>query len=190
MRILFVCLLSVVASTAVVGCAHGVKPADRAPQSVDSKAVAEIVSKSGSRVSGWVSFEKVAGGTLVRAEVKGLKAGGEHGFHVHEFGDCSAADAGSAGSHFNPTQKPHGGSAGDMRHTGDLENLKADKKGVAKYERTFAEGTLPVTMITGRSVLVHEKIDDLKTQPSGDSGKRIGCGVIGVGKVMATEAAK
>lgn len=167
-----------------VGCAHGSRSADRVPQSTDSKAVSSVEARSGSRVSGVVNFEKTAAGTVVRAEVKGLKPGSEHGFHIHEFGDCTAKDAASAGSHFNPTQKPHGGVSGEMRHVGDLENLVADKKGVAKYERTFPEGHLPVGLIVGRAVVVHEKIDDLKTQPSGDSGMRIGCGVIGVAKSL------
>lgn len=143
-----------------------------------TKATAQLQSKSASKVQGKVTFEQVSGGTLVRADVKGLKPGGTHGFHVHEKGDCSAANADSAGDHFNPTQKPHGSSTGDMRHTGDLENLVADKKGVAKYERTLAAGSLPMSSLIGRAVVVHEKTDDLKTQPSGDSGIRIGCGVI------------
>ena len=178
MRILLLCLF-------VVGCAHGAKSADRMPQSTDSRSIAQMEARSGSRVSGVVSFEKTAAGTMVRAEIKGLKPGSEHGFHIHEYGDCTAVDAASAGSHFNPMQKPHGGVAGDMRHVGDLENLVADKKGVAKYERTFAAGDLPVDAISGRSVVVHEKADDLKTQPSGDSGKRIGCGVIGIAKSIS-----
>lgn len=176
MRILLLCLF-------IVGCAHGVKSAERMPQSTDSKNIAQMEARSGSRVSGVVNFEKTAAGTVVRAEIKGLKPGSEHGFHIHEYGDCTAVDAASAGSHFNPMQKPHGGVTGD-RHIGDLENLVADKKGVAKYERTFPENSLPVNSIVGRSVVVHEKIDDLKTQPSGDSGKRIGCGVIGVAKSL------
>lgn len=143
-----------------------------------TKATAQLQSKSDSKVQGSVIFEKVSAGTLVRAEVKGLKPGGTHGFHVHEKGDCSAKDAASAGDHFNPTKEPHGGATAEHRHLGDLENLVADKNGLAKYERTFPEAELSVASLTGRSVVVHEKADDLKTQPSGDSGARIGCGVI------------
>lgn len=142
------------------------------------KASADVQSKSGSKVQGTVTFEEVSGGTLVKADVKGLKPGSTHGFHVHEKGDCSAADAKSAGDHFNPGEKPHGGVSGTQRHTGDLENLVADKNGEAKYERTLPKGSLPVASLAGRSVVVHEKMDDLKSQPAGDSGARIGCGVI------------
>lgn len=177
MRILFFCLF-------LVGCAHGGSNPGRMPQSTDTKSVVAVEARNGSRVSGVVNFEMTAAGVVVRAEVKGLKPGSEHGFHIHEFGDCTAVDASSAGSHFNPMQKPHGGVAGDMRHVGDLENLVADKKGVAKYERTFSEASLPFSQITGRAVVVHEKIDDLKSQPAGDAGKRIGCGVIGIAKAI------
>lgn len=139
---------------------------------------AEIQSKSNSAVKGKVTFEPAKGGsTLVKAEVSGLTPNSSHGFHVHEHGDCSAANADSAGDHYNPAKKAHGGASGE-RHKGDLENLVADANGVAKYERTFAKGTLPVPGLRGRSVVVHEKPDDLSSQPAGDSGARIGCGVI------------
>lgn len=143
-----------------------------------TKASTQLQSKSGSKVNGRVSFEKVSAGTLVRAEVKGLKPESTHGFHVHDKGDCSAQDAASAGDHFNPTKQAHGRATGEHRHMGDLENLVADKNGMAKYERTFPASDLSVASLVGRSVVVHEKADDLKTQPSGDSGARIGCGVI------------
>lgn len=140
-------------------------------------ATAKLESKSGSSLEGKVTFEKVDAGTLVRAEVSGLKPG-KHGFHIHEHGDCSSGDAKSAGDHFSTVKKPHGSASGDSRHTGDLENLVADDKGNAKYERRFSENALPFASVIGKAVVVHEKTDDLKTQPSGDSGGRIGCGVI------------
>jgi len=172
-------------TTLTLACASKPKTAERSPQSLDSKATAEVQAKSGSRVAGSVTFEKTAAGTLMKVDIKGLKANGTHGFHIHEYGDCSATDAGSAGSHYNPSQKPHGGMTGDMRHIGDLENLTADSKGIAKFEKTIPEASLPVSNLVGRAVVVHEKADDLKTQPSGDSGKRIGCGVIGIAKVTS-----
>lgn len=178
-------ILIAIAATLATACASKHKAPERTPQSVDSKATAEVQSKSGSRATGTVTFEKTAEGTLMKVDIKGLKPGGTHGFHIHEYGDCSAADAGTAGSHYNPSQKPHGGMTGDMRHIGDLENLTADKKGIAKFEKTIPEGSLPVANLVGRAVVVHEKADDLKTQPSGDSGKRIACGVIGIAKVTS-----
>jgi Cu-Zn family superoxide dismutase len=104
---------------------------------------------------------------------------GPHGFHIHEKGDCSAADASSAGGHFNPTGKPHGGPDSDARHAGDFGNIEADATGNARYSRTFSDLTLDgESSIIGKAIIVHQKADDLKTQPSGDAGGRIGCGVI------------
>ena len=143
-----------------------------------TKVTAELQPKSGSSVKGKVTFENVKDGTLVKADVSGLEPSSTHGFHVHEHGNCTAANADSAGDHYNPKNKVHGGATGEHRHKGDLENLLADANGVAKYERTFAKGTLPVASLRGRSVVVHEKPDDLNSQPSGDSGARISCGVI------------
>jgi Cu-Zn family superoxide dismutase len=104
-----------------------------------------------------------------------------HGFHIHEKGDCSAPDASSAGSHFNPGSKPHGGPSGGDRHGGDLGNLSADNYGTATVKLnvegiSVAQGA--PNSIVGRALIVHADADDLKTQPTGNSGKRIACGVI------------
>ena len=103
--------------------------------------------------------------------------------HIHEFGDCSAADATSAGGHFNPGKHPHAGPDMPMRHEGDLGNLTADAAGKAHYERVDKDLKLTGDdSIIGRSVIVHEKVDDLKTQPTGNAGARVACGVVGVAK--------
>ncbi|MDQ3337531.1 MAG: superoxide dismutase family protein [Myxococcota bacterium] len=114
------------------------------------------------------------------ATLEGLKAGKQHAWHIHEKGDCSAPDASSAGEHFNPTNVKHGGPDGDERHAGDFGNLLADKQGKATKTLvmkgiTIAEGA---TSIVGKGFIVHDKKDDLKTQPSGNAGARIACGVI------------
>src|SRR5690606_12977997 len=96
-----------------------------------TKAVAVLSPASGSKVSGTVTFTQVENGVRVVAEVRGLDADGTHGFHVHEFGDCSAPDATSAGGHFNPTGAPHGAPTDEKRHVGDMGNLEADGQGVA-----------------------------------------------------------
>src|SRR5262249_45143197 len=94
------------------------------------KAIAVLHPTAGSKVSGTVTFTEEADGVQVQAEITGLTPG-DHGFHVHEFGDCSAGDASSAGAHFNPTHKPHAGPATPERHTGDMGNVKADASGKA-----------------------------------------------------------
>jgi superoxide dismutase, Cu-Zn family len=151
--------------------------------STPSKAVAVLHPTAGNKVSGTVIFTEVADGVQVRAEITGLTPG-NHGFHVHEFGDCSAADASSAGAHFNPTHKPHAGPDAPERHVGDMGNIQADASGKAKLE--YVDHQISLTnderSVIGRSVVVHAKADDLKSQPAGDSGARVACGVIGRAK--------
>src|SRR5437660_10388853 len=147
------------------------------------KAVAVLHPTSGNKVSGTVTFTEVTDGVQVHAEIAGLTPG-NHGFHVHEFGDCSAADASSAGAHFNPTNQPHAGPDTAARHEGDMGNVEADASGNAKLH--YVDHQISLTndakAVIRRSVVVHAKSDDLKTQPSGDSGARIACGVIGWAK--------
>lgn len=143
-----------------------------------TKAVAILHPTEGNKVQGVVTFTAVEGGVLVVADVSNLTPG-KHGFHVHEHGDCSAHDASSAGGHFNPTKSKHGGPDSAERHVGDLGNLEADKDGKAHYSRVDKLLTLsgPDSIVT-RSVVVHADEDDLTTQPTGNSGPRIACGVI------------
>ena len=147
------------------------------------KAIAVLHPTGSNKVSGTVTFTEVADGVQVHADITGLTPG-KHGFHVHEFGDCSAADGSSAGAHFNPTNKPHAGPDVLERHTGDMGNVEADASGKATLE--YVDHQISLTndqqSAIGRSVVVHAKADDLKTQPSGDSGARIACGVIGRAK--------
>ena len=144
-----------------------------------SKAIAVLSSASGSKVTGTVTFTKSGDGVKVVADIAGLTPG-KHGFHVHEFGDCSAADATSAGSHFNPSGDTHAGHDADKRHMGDLGNLEADSSGKARLDLTDKQ--MKLSAVIGKAVIVHEKADDLKTQPTGDAGGRVACGVIGDAK--------
>jgi Cu-Zn family superoxide dismutase len=142
-----------------------------------TKASAQLESKSGSQVTGTVTFTKVGDEVQVVADIQGLKPG-KHGFHIHEKGDCSAPDAASAGAHFNPTMKHHGGPASLDHHSGDLGNIETDASGKTHLDW---KGKLSLTgkdSIIGKSVVVHEKEDDLKTDPSGNSGARVACGAI------------
>ncbi|MGN2390130.1 superoxide dismutase family protein [Pelomicrobium sp. G1] len=142
-------------------------------------AVAELKPLKGSGVTGTVNFTQKGDKVLVVAEVKGLKPG-PHGFHVHEKGDCSAPDGMSAGGHFNPHGKKHSGPNDPDRHAGDLGNIVADASGNARL--TLETDALSIGSgpgnILGRSVIVHADPDDFKTQPHGNAGARIACGLI------------
>ena len=131
--------------------------------------------------TGTVTFTQVADNKVKAAyNITGL-APGKHGFHIHEKGDLSAADFSSAGPHFNPMKKHHDGTTGDERHAGDLGNVEADKSGNAKGDVTVEGLTIgggAASDIVGRSIVVHQKEDDLKTDPSGNSGGRVAAGVI------------
>jgi Cu-Zn family superoxide dismutase len=147
-----------------------------------TKAVALLSSTKGNDVAGEVTFTKVDGGVKIVADVTGLTPG-SHGFHIHEFGDCSAPDGMSAGGHFNPHHMQHGGPDAEVRHAGDFGNLDADATGKAHYERVDTVISLEgADSIIGHAVIVHAKADDLKTQPTGNAGARVACGAIGVAK--------
>jgi Cu-Zn family superoxide dismutase len=146
------------------------------------KAVAVLAPTQGSRVMGTVTFTKTADGVKVVADISGLTPG-KHGFHVHEFGDCSDPKGESAGGHFNPDKHRHAGPETSPRHAGDLGNIEADASGKARLEVTDKSMKLSGgDAIVGHAVIVHEKVDDLTTQPTGNAGGRLACGVIGVAK--------
>lgn len=143
-------------------------------------AVAVLHPTEGNEASGVVKFEKVENGIRITADVENLTPG-KHGFHIHEYGDCSALDAASAGGHFAPDGNPHGAPDDKARHAGDLGNLEAGDDGKAHYERTdrVIAFSGPHSII-GRAVIVHANEDDLKSQPTGNAGPRVACGVIGI----------
>ena len=143
-----------------------------------SKAAAEKA--DGPQVSGVVRFRQTGPQEVrVMVNLKGLPPNSEHGFHIHEKGDLSAPDLSSAGAHYNPGGGKHGGLKGDQRHAGDLGNIRSDAQGNAKTEFTAPGVSIDgANSIVGRSVIVHAKADDLKTDPSGESGDRIAGGVI------------
>lgn len=142
-------------------------------------AVTTLEARSGSAISGSATFTQVGNEVRVVVEVKGATPG-EHGLHVHEVGDCSAPDAKSAGNHFNPGNQAHGSPTADPHHGGDFGNITVGPDGSARLELNLAGLTVAsgASSVVGRSLVLHEKPDDLRTQPSGNSGNRIGCGVI------------
>lgn len=144
------------------------------------KAVAVPHPTTGNEVKGTITFTKIDEGVLVSCKVSGLTPG-NHGFHIHQWGDCSSTDGKSAGGHFNPESKSHGAPDAKNRHIGDLGNIEADESGIAHIN--FIDRMLTFegpNSIIGRAVIIHEKSDDLTSQPTGAAGTRVACGVIGV----------
>lgn len=150
------------------------------------RAAAQVKGLGDSTIEGTVSFavDKDDDGIEVQVKLSGLSPG-EHGFHIHMKGDCSAADGSSAGGHFNPTDVAHGAPDADVHHVGDLGNIEADADGKVDTTVTLRGATIaqaPTTpndrSVIGRAVIVHSGADDLKSQPSGDAGKPVACGVI------------
>jgi Cu-Zn family superoxide dismutase len=157
-------------------------PAEKAtPAEPAAEGAAQIAPTQGNTVTGSVALSTSSEGVHITGTVQGLKPNAEFGFHVHEKGDCSAPDGSSAGGHFNPTQAQHGNPTGGTHHAGDMPNIKSNAEGVAQVDTTAAGTTLhgeAATDIMGKAIVVHEGPDDYTTQPSGNSGKRVACGVI------------
>ena len=160
------------AAAAVAGCATGAVP--------NPYIVATLQPTRGNSAAGTVWFVADGGAVLVRGEVRGLVPNQQHGFHVHEKGDCSSGDGMSAGGHLNPLGKPHGPPTGE-HHAGDLPSLQADALGIARVEQRVDGQMLGRTAgdFAGKALVVHAAADDYTTQPTGNSGARIACGVIG-----------
>jgi Cu-Zn family superoxide dismutase len=145
-----------------------------------NNAICVLHPTEGNDVTGTVTFEQTEGGVKVVAQVEGLTPG-KHGFHIHTYGDCSAPDATSAGGHFNPEDEPHGAPSDMQRHVGDLGNIEANEEGIANMEMIDPKLTLSgKNSIVGRAIIVHQGEDDLESQPTGNAGPRVACGVIGI----------
>lgn len=152
-----------------------------APRGSDRSFMAvSLEARSGSAVGGSVRVSRAGQRIRLRATVTGLQPGSEHGFHIHEKGDCSAADASSAGGHFNPAGSAHGRFGAVPHHAGDLPSLIANRQGVARIDVLLNgvewEGAKG---IKGRALIVHAKPDDFTSQPSGNAGARVACAEIG-----------
>lgn len=130
-------------------------------------------------VSGQFTLVEEQGVVRLRGTIQGLEPNSTHAFHIHEKGDCSSPDGSSAGPHFDPHGAPHG-APGAGTHVGDLGNITADDSGNVQVEQEVPEATLGAgeTSVINRAIIVHEGVDDLTSQPSGNAGGRIACGVI------------
>ncbi|MEX1224470.1 MAG: superoxide dismutase family protein [Pirellulales bacterium] len=131
---------------------------------------------AGNETKGVLLFVQTTDGTALKGYMTGLTPG-EHGFHIHEFGDRRAADGTSAGGHYNPDGHKHGGPDDAEKHVGDLGNVTANDDGVAKVDLVIHS---KLHFLLGRSLVVHADKDDLESQPSGDAGPRVAVGVIGI----------
>ena len=147
------------------------------------RATAQLQPTKGNKTFGEATFEQAGDKVRVIVFAQGLKPNAEHGFHIHEAGDCSSGDGMSAKGHFNPHGKPHGDPKSAERHAGDLPSLKSDKGGRAKLDATVDAISIGqgAGNIVGRGLIIHADPDDYKTQPTGNAGARIACGVIKAG---------
>ena len=194
MKKLVLLAVPTLAAGLIIGCDHN---SDHSSKNADTKmmqaagektAVANVTAAKAAttqpkfgNASGTVTFTQVGDNKVkVAVDLQGLPPG-KHGFHIHDKGDLSAPDLASAGGHFNPEGHKHGGPDSEMHHAGDLGNIEADSSGNVKKEMTvegISVGTGAKNDIVGKSVIVHGKADDLKTDPAGNSGARIAGGVI------------
>ena len=167
-------------SLALTGCQQlsGMMPKkqEAVRSTIPPAAQALIRPASGSGVSGHVWFSQQGDGLGVHVKVAGLNPNQFQGIHIHEKGDCSAPDATSAGGHFNPDSRPHGAPSSPHSHAGDLPNLTVDAQGRAELHTVIRD--LTPQQIMGRAVVIHAGRDDYTSQPAGNSGSRVGCGVI------------
>lgn len=170
-------------STATTSTAAAAAKADpqMATRSTVQNARVNLASASGSLVSGTLSIMPMGDGLHVTGEVGGLQPNSAHAMHIHENGDCSAADASSAGGHFNPHGNPHGRAGQGAHHGGDMDNIVADANGVARVD-VHAKGVVlgggAPNDAMGKAVIVHGGSDDYTSQPTGDAGNRVACGII------------
>jgi Cu-Zn family superoxide dismutase len=142
-------------------------------------AEAQLQPTKGNTTAGTMTFEQQGSKVLINGQFTGLTPGA-HGFHIHEKGDCSALDGTSAGGHFNPYGKHHGDPATPDHHAGDLPMLVAGADGTARFAALMDGISLEYGPgnILGRGIIIHAMPDDFTTQPTGNSGARLACGVI------------
>ena len=147
-----------------------------------NKVTLKLEPKSDSKASGSVVFKEENGSVKMTAVIGGLSEG-THAIHIHESADCSSADGKSSGGHWNPTAQPHG-KWGEKSgyHKGDIGNFEADANGNGTVTITTDEWCIGCgdasKDVTGKAIIVHQGVDDFKSQPSGAAGARISCGGI------------
>jgi len=183
--------VALLSGTCIVACGQDVSsppapsPADppATPANEPTRGATVVLEPTlGHKTAGRLILVQEDAGVRIRGEVTGLQPDREHAFHVHETGDCSAPDATSAGEHFNPLGEPHGHPVNGPHHAGDMLNLSANSEGVAQVDLSSASLTIGgdgQTNAIGKALIVHANPDDYQSQPGGDAGDRLACGVIG-----------
>jgi len=168
--------LTAVSAMALIGCADD-GPAVGTPVAGGRIATATLHLADGTEV-GRVRITEVSGGLRVTVDAKGLKPG-IHGAHLHTVGKCDAPDFASAGAHWNPTNMKHGSMNSQGPHEGDLPNLTVGADGRGTIGANIAGASFDALMdADGAAMVIHANPDDLMTDPSGNSGGRIACGVL------------
>jgi Cu-Zn family superoxide dismutase len=172
-------VLTVLAAAGLAACSSMENMMGKMGMGGGPKAVATLEPTKGNTAAGTVTFQQQGDKVKVEAKLTGLPPNSEHGFHAHEKGDCSSGDGMSTGGHFNPSGKPHGPQDAD-HHAGDMPGIKADASGNASASFTLSGVTIGsgTSDLVGRGLILHAGPDDYKTQPTGNSGARIACGVI------------
>ena len=177
-------LTAAIACSLLAACASTAPAPEPKPvASTAHQADVNLASASGSLVSGKLVIVPMGDGVHITGDVGGLKPGDTRGFHIHEKGDCSAADASSAGPHFNPSAAPHGKAESGAHHAGDMDNVVSNAEGVVNLDIHVNGVTLgggAANDIAGRALVVHAAPDDYTSQPAGNAGARVACGVIRV----------
>ncbi len=167
-------------------CAHNAPSPERetlpaiaqeVPAPLPHPSTSEITGLPGSSVKGTAVLKNEGATVHVLVEFTGLAPNSKHGIHIHENGSCGGAGFSGAGGHYNPSSIQHGGPHSKKRHAGDLGNLTSDANGYAKLDIRIPNGP-EVDSFGGKSIILHAKADDLHSQPAGDSGARIACGLI------------
>lgn len=170
-----ICLSGLILLAIIIGCKSGSSSGNA------QKLTLSFESKSKSSVTGSATFIEKKGEVTFTANLSGLKPG-PHAIHIHEKSDCSAADASSAGGHWNPTFKKHGKWGVGEYHKGDIGNFTADANGNGTITLTTNEWCIgcgdPTKDILGKGLIVHEGSDDFTSQPSGNAGARVACSAI------------
>jgi superoxide dismutase, Cu-Zn family len=170
-------------STPLSGPAPTGTPAAGDATAIDAARSAQVAlaATEGNEATGQLLVQVENGGLRITGHIDGLQANAEHGFHIHENGDCSAPDASSAGNHFAPDGQPHGRPGSGQHHAGDMPNLIADDSGHAMVDVRLEQlelGSGGARDVADRAIVVHRNPDDYQSQPAGDAGARIACGVI------------
>jgi len=170
--------LAIAAAVALADQNDATKGAAQSQPMPGGKASAAIEGRSGSKLTGSAEFMMHGGMMMVTVTVKDA-APGVHAVHIHEKGDCSAPDATSAGGHFNPGGHQHGAPDAKEHHAGDLGNMTVGADGTGSIMVHSGDLSLEgPNSVVGHAIIIHEKSDDFVTQPTGNAGGRIGCGVI------------